>query len=297
MLGAGARGLHRLSGAGRALLKSRLALCAYALFPVLLTFVPVLSALATIDQMVMLGGSLVMLGLVRFGQGERHWRIATIAGLALTSIKLNSWILAGVFVVLYGALLWRTRRPSARDLALLAMCAGVCSLPYVWLTLEWGSPAPMTPAQIALLTSGSPAQAGHKGIVEYIVFALQSFAGFMNFSALHWMYDAIYLALLAALVWRLANAGAVARQATPLGAAMTAAAGAWLITFALHLAYSYRNHLAYDWPHDFYGRYYLSALPGLGLLYAQSCADALQRVARFYREGRTAMGVLARLAV
>ena len=164
-------------------------------------------------------------------------------------------------------LLWRKRLPWTWVLA--AACAfALAAAPYVIYVVQYASPAPDTPAQIALLKDGARA-AGWADL------ARKSFPGYVAYFIVAFITDwmptlgarnAFQYAMLAVPVAALACAAAGLglslrrfwrREETALDVVVVSGALALAATFALHVGYSYERHVATGWLMDAYPRYYL----------------------------------------
>jgi hypothetical protein len=238
------------------------------------------------DDLAFLGGALATLAawqLVATGRGV--WFAMALAGVVLAGCaKLTGLVLTGAMVsAVIAYLLWRKRLPWIWVLA--AVCAfALAAAPYVVYVVQYASPAPDTPAQIALLKDGARA-AGWADL------ARKSFPGYAAYFIVAFVTDwmptlgarnAFQYAMLAVPVAALACAAAGLglslrrfwrRQETALDVVVVSGALALAATFALHVGYSYERHVATGWLMDAYPRYYLPLaaivpLAGLSLLAA-----------------------------
>jgi hypothetical protein len=238
---------------------------------------PVLAALAgsvNDDNFGFFGGAVSLLGLyVYAATSSRAWLIAACGGmLAASAAKLTGFLLVGTTLALTVALMATRRRPIALDLLIVAFSLIVAASPYLAFVLQYGSPAPNTPAQSALLTDGA-AMAGWAGaprmaLAAYVVFFLKSFL--MGWILVLPPLDALALSLLAlpaaTVLISLAGLGVsiralINRRARPADIIVVAGMGALALTLAVHIAFSYQRHLQTGWMLDAYPRYYLPLIP------------------------------------
>ena len=251
---------------------SRLEFWAYAM-P--LAFIPVLVQLAAAvnnDDLAFLGGALATLGLWQLmASGRGGWlalALALAGTVAAAWAKLTGLLLTAPMVsIVLAYLAWRGR--LRWSWAAAAACAFVlAAAPYVVYIVQYGSPTPETPAQIALLQDGARA-------VGWADLPRKSFPAYAAYFAVafltHWMpvlgarsaFNYAMLALpattlLAALAGvALSLRRAWRRQETRLDVIVIAGAVALAATLALHVGHSYGRHLATGWMMDAYPRYYL----------------------------------------
>lgn len=144
----------------------------------------------------------------------------------------------------------------------------VAASPYLVFLLQYGSPAPNTPAQSALLANGAAlagwADAPRTTPGPYIVFFLKSFL--MSWIVVLPPLDALDLSLLTLPVaivlislagWGVSIRALIDRRAQPTDFIVVAGMGAITLTLVIHMAYSYQRHLQTGWMLDAYPRYYL----------------------------------------
>jgi hypothetical protein len=273
----------------------RLRLYAYC---VPLACIPVLAPLAGAvnpDNAAFAGGAVALLaGWQLVATRRTAWLLAALAGVFVASwAKLTGLLLSGGFlaaVFLY--LIWRGefRRVWIFPIALAAALAVV---PYAIFMAQYGSPTPNTPAQIALLESGSRltgwAEAPRLSFPAYAIHFLAAFvAGWMPTlmprSALNYLALAIPLA---ALLCAFAGLGlslrrlARRREITP-DIIIVAGFLTLAVTFAGNIVFSYGRHLATGWMMDAYPRYYLplaAIVPLAGLSLAAAVTPPRWRAA------------------
>jgi hypothetical protein len=142
------------------------------------------------------------------------------------------------------------------------------ALPYIAFLVQYGSPAPETAAQSALLNLGAQsagwaasqrlaplAYAGH--------FATTFIAGWMpSLEPRNEFQYAMLIVPVTALLCAAAGVWVSARkfahcQEQPLDVVIVTGAVAIVATFACHIIFSYERHLATGWLMDAYPRYYL----------------------------------------
>jgi len=167
---------------------------------------------------------------------------------------------------------------------LIAIAALLAISPYVAFFAQYGSPAPNTPGQIAMLKTVAHA-AGWDGAermspaayaVHFVAeFVLGWLPTLMSRNALN--YAALVIPVAAALcafVGLVMSAQRIARgNEGPIDIVVAAGALAFTGTFVIHGIFSYERHVAYGWMMDAYPRYYLPLaalvpLAGLSLLAA-----------------------------
>jgi len=256
-------------------------------FAVPLACIPVLVPIAGAinnDNLAFLGGAVATLG---------AWQLITTAragwlGVALLGLIAASWAkLTGLLLIgaMLGAviayLLWR-RRLRWSVLGPIALAFALAAAPYIIYAVQYGSPTPQTPAQIALLQDGARiagwAELPRKSFPAYIVYFVIAFVAdwmpalgernVLQYSMLAIPAAALGCALAGIVLslrrlWR--------HQEAALDVIVIAGTVALVATFAIHVTYSYGRHLATGWLMDAYPRYYLPLaaivpLAGLSLL-------------------------------
>jgi hypothetical protein len=258
-------------------------------YAVPLACIPVLAPIAgsiNNDNLAFLGGALTMLGawqLVATGRGG--WlAVALIGVVAAAWAKLTGLVLTGAMtsaVVFY--LVWRKRAPWPWLLA-LALTLTLAAAPYAIYLVQYGSPTPQTPAQVALIADGARAAGWtdlpRKSFADYLGwFAAAFIADWMPSLGARSIFNYAMLAIpVTALACAFAGIALSLRrlrrrQETALDVVVLAGASALAANFALHVVYSYQRHLATGWLMDAYPRYYLPLmavvpLAGLSLLAA-----------------------------
>jgi hypothetical protein len=275
-------GLAALLGLGLAARLSRQEFYAYA---VPLASIPVLVPLAGAvnnDDLAFLGGALATLGIWQLAAapvptlprspqtaGKVIWLAVALFGVVAAGwAKLTGLLLTGTMVsavIVY--LLWRKRLRWTWAIAAAAALV-LAAAPYLVYIVQYGSPTPQTPAQIALIENGARA-AGWADLPR------QSFPGYLAYFVTAFVVDwmpalgvrsAFNYALLIIPVTALACAlvGLALslrrlwrRQETALDVVIVCGAIALAATFAVHIVYSYGRHVATGWLMDAYPRYYL----------------------------------------
>jgi hypothetical protein len=235
--------------------------------------IPVLAPLAGAinnDNAAFAGGGIATLAALRFLSTEsRAWLIAALGGVILASwAKFTALLLVGGLVggVLLW-LLWRGRLPS-RSVGLIAIAALLAVAPYVALFVQYGSPTPRTPGQIAMIKSGALAvgwdSAERMTPASYATHFVSEFV-------LEWMpilkprnalnYAALTIPITAALCAFVGFLVAVQRiayeKAGPLDIVVAAGVLAFAGTFLIHGIFSYQLHTEFGWQATAYPRYYL----------------------------------------
>jgi len=279
-------GLAALLGLGLAAPLSRHEFYAYA---VPLACIPALAPIAGAvnnDNLAFLGGALATLGVWQLAATHRGgWLAAALIGVVAAAwAKLTGLVLAGAMVgAVVGYLLWRRRLPWSWMFAVVAAFA-LAAAPYAIYVMQYGSPTPETPAQIALITDGARAAGWadlpRKSFPDYLGWFVVAFVKdwMPTLGARSAFNYAMLLIPAAALACALAGLALSLhrlwrRRETALDVVVIAGALAFAATFAIHVAYSYGRHVATGWLMDAYPRYYLPLativpLAGLSLLAA-----------------------------
>jgi hypothetical protein len=264
-------------------------------YAVPLACIPVLAPLAGAvnnDDAGFLGGAVTMLGVWQLAAlsvsrermaGRGLWLTVALSGMVVASLaKLTGLLLTGAMVAaVLVYLLWRGRMPWSW-LVPAALALALAAAPYVVFLVQYGSPTPETPAQLALLAHGAQAAGWadlpRKSFPTYLLFFTAAFVtdwmpALGARSALHYAMLAIPVAALGCAfagivlslhrLWR--------RSETALDVVVIAGTIALAATFAIHVTYSYGRHLSTGWMMDAYPRYYLPLaaivpLAGLSLL-------------------------------
>jgi hypothetical protein len=258
-------------------------------FAVPLACIPVLVPIAGAinnDNLAFLGGAAAMLGAWQLITTDRAgWLLVALLGLIAASwAKLTGFLLTGAMLgTVIAYLMWR-QRLSWSALMPIALAFALAAAPYIIYAVQYGSPTPQTPAQIALLQDGARtagwADLPRKSFPAYIVYFVIAFVS-------DWMpalgeRNVLQYSMLAIPVAALgcALAGIALslrrlwyRHETALDVVVIAGTVALIATFAIHVTYSYGRHLATGWLMDAYPRYYLPLaaivpLAGLSLLAA-----------------------------
>jgi len=258
-------------------------------FAVPLACIPVLVPIAGAinnDNLAFLGGAVATLGAWQLVATDRAgWLVIALLGLIAASwAKLTGLLLTGAMLgAVIAYLLWR-QRLSWSALVPIALAFALAAAPYIIYAVQYGSPTPQTPAQIALLQDGARsagwADLPRKSFAAYIVYFVIAFVAdwmpalgernVLQYSMLAIPVVALGCALAGIAVslrrlWR--------RQETALDVVVIAGTVALVATFAIHVTYSYGRHVATGWMMDAYPRYYLPLaaivpLAGLSLLAA-----------------------------
>jgi hypothetical protein len=236
---------------------------------VLIGTVPLMGQLAatvTNDNLAIFGGAFAMLGGARYLGRKTAANFAILCGGVVFAAlaKLTGLLLCGAFLV---AILVQARS-HPRHFLFAAAALGVAALPYVLLTLRYGSPAPHTAGQMLMLVDGARDAGWDKqarlGPLAYVFFFCRSMLdGWMpRFGSRTALQQAalflplIIFALAARYSWRdhLCRAGAIAVA----------------VMFAVHITFSYRRHIETGWMLDAFPRYYFPMLGLLPLAFAQA---------------------------
>jgi hypothetical protein len=258
-------------------------------FAVPLACIPVLVPIAGAinnDNLAFLGGAVATLGAWQLVATDRAgWLAVALLGLIAASwAKLTGLLLTGAMLgAVIAYLLWRQRLRWSL-LVPIALAFALAAAPYIVYAVQYGSPTPQTPAQIALLQDGARttgwADLPRKSFPAYIVYFVIAFvADWMpalgERNVLQYSMLAIPVAALGCALAGIALAlrRLWRRQETALDVVVIAGTVALVATFTIHVTYSYGRHLATGWMMDAYPRYYLPLaaivpLAGLSLLAA-----------------------------
>jgi hypothetical protein len=258
-------------------------------FAVPLACIPVLVPIAGAinnDNLAFLGGAVATLGAWQLVATDRDaWLVVALLGLIAASwAKLTGLLLTGAMLgTVIAYLMWRQRLRWSL-LIPIALAFALAAAPYIIYAVQYGSPTPQTPAQIALLQDGARTAGWvdlpRKSFPAYIVYFVIAFVSdwmpalgernVLQYSMLAIPVAALGCALAGSALslrrlWR--------RRDTALDVVVIAGAVALVATFAIHVSYSYGRHLASGWLMDAYPRYYLPLaaivpLAGLSLLAA-----------------------------
>jgi hypothetical protein len=238
-----------------------------------LACIPVLAPLAgsvNSDNLAFAGGALATLGAwQRVATGRSAWLGLALAGMiAAAWAKLTGMLLTGGLVVsLLAYLAWRGQaRRSWLAVAVVAFL--IAAAPYLVVMAQYGSPAPTTPAQIAIIEDGARAAGWngleHKSFPAYAANFVGAFV--VNYMPTPAQRSVVNYAMLAIPVAMLvcAFAGFVLslrrlarRREAAIDVIVTAGALAIAATLTLHIVYSYARIPATGWLMDAYPRYYL----------------------------------------
>ena len=268
-------------------LAARLPRYGFYAYAVPLACIPVLVPMAGAinnDNLAFCGGAFVLLGAWQvLATGRSAWFALALAGVVaaswakLTGLLLTAPLLAGVMAYL----MWRQRLPwrwAAAAIVVFVLAAG----PYLGFMLQYGSPTPETPAQLALISDGARAAGWsalpRKSFAGYAVYFVVAFIaewmptlsdrGILNYALLIIPVSAVICAMAGTVLsaWRLSR-----RTEKPLDVIVVCGALAIAATFVIHVIYSYGRYAATGWLMDAYPRYYLPLiaivpLAGLSLL-------------------------------
>lgn len=238
---------------------------------------PLLGGIVTNDNLAWLGGALCCLGAYRLlSGGLSGGRLAMLAaGVALASLaKLTAAMLCGLFLIVVLVTLaardgWRTL--ADRRLILALVFCSLALLPYLWLWSEYGSPAPYTKGQAAILEqrlAEIPAwreqrhdllrYAGH-----FVLSLLMFWPPTVPRAAIEIALLAVPLAclVLAVLGVVIASRPPRHRHRTPIEVLVLCGTIAVAVVMAVHLGFTFERHLETGWLKGVYPRYYFPLLP------------------------------------
>lgn len=283
-------------------------------YAVPLACIPVLIPLAGAinnDNAAFAGGALTILGSWQLMATDRpRWLLLALAGVLVAAwAKLTGLMLAGG--LLGGVLLWLMwrRRFHGWWIAPLALTAALAAAPYIALIVQYGSPTPNTPGQLALLQDGARAtgwdNAARMAPLSYaayfvVYFVLEWMPTLMPRNALN--YGVLIVPIVTALFALAGIALSLRRIAlsteSALDVIVAAGALAFAATFIIHIIFSYQRHLAFGWMMDAYPRYYLPLiatvpLAGLSLLDAIARPRARQLLIGFFVLGPIVFRLIA----
>lgn len=258
-------------------------------YAVPLACIPVLVQLAGAvnnDNLAFLGGAVVTLAVWQLVATDRSfWLALALAGVVAASwAKLTGLLLTAGMVIAILAYLLRRGRMRWTWVMGASFALALAAAPYAIYAIQYGSPTPETPAQVALIVDGARAAGWadlpRKTFPEYFAHFVEAFvAGWMPTLGARNVFNSAMLAVPAAALAS-ALAGTVLslrrlwrRHETPLDVVVMAGTAALVTTFTIHVGYSYGRHLATGWLLDAYPRYYLPLaaivpLAGLSLLAA-----------------------------
>jgi len=253
--------------------------------------IPFLAALAgsvNNDNLAFLAGALSLFGSWRFLRTGRTLDLGiallgiVVAGAAkLTAVMLCGSFLLAFLVLARPKMTWIQSGSTAAAFALGAF-------PYLILWIAYGSPAPDTAAQHALLVDGAAAAGWadrpRLGPVGYGIHFLFDFvAGWKPLltqrtalQAAMLLLPSLAIVLAAAGIANAAKRGLRDRRAAPAEALVIAGAIAIAVTVLIHVSFSYRRHVETGWLMDAYPRYYLplAFIVPVAILYFVRCVAA-----------------------
>jgi hypothetical protein len=294
-----ASGLVLILALGRAAGWSAPAQAAFVALIALNPTLPVLGGIVSNDNLAFAGGALTCLGVFRVLAGARTGAVwmSVAAGVLIASLaKLTAALLCGLLLAFALARLIASSGFAAALSWRSAGCLSAAALglaPYLLLALEYGSPAPFTTGQEALLASRLAEmpewQASRLAFWPYVAHFWQSLL-------VYWPpvtpANSAPLALLAlpatclglSLIATLGALRATARGAGDDPTAWLVACGALAIAVivAAHLGFTFARHQETGWLRGIYPRYYF---PLLAVLPA-ACAWLIERCPRAPRARR-----------
>jgi hypothetical protein len=238
------------------------------------------------DNLAFCGGGIAALAAWRLiATGSSAALLAALGGVVIASLaKMTALLLVGGLVG--GVIVWLIWRGRFKGgwIAPIVIAALLAGAPYVALTVQYGSPAPGTPGQTAMLKAGAQAAgwdaAARMPPAAYAVHFVGEFVTewmpalgprtALNYAALAIPVAAIFCAFAGFVVSmrRIASG-----DEGPIDVMVVAGALAFSLTFVIHGVFSYPYHLTFGWMTSAYPRYYLPLaflvpLAGLSLLAA-----------------------------
>lgn len=254
--------------------------------------IPVLAPLAgsiNNDNLAFTGGGIAILASWQFlVSGRASWLAAMLLGAILAAwAKLTGALLVGGFVTIVVAYQIFIGQMRLTWIPVIAAAILLAAAPYLVLMVHYGSPAPDTPAQLALLRDGAQIAGWDAqprlGIFAYIWHFITNFvAGWMpTLSPRSTIHFAMLAIPASALLCALAGAAISARRvlqgnSAPIDVITVAGAISLVATFAVNVVYSYDRHLTAGWMMDAYPRYYLPLaviVPLAGLVLLSAIGD------------------------
>lgn len=251
----------------------------YALMPLLL-YMHLQIGFYNNDTLCVLGGMVATSASLRWLGGEQPTRAWVWMGIGvlLASVKLTALLLVGLYVLVCLVL----RRGQLRSIPLGGWLYGVaiaalCVAPYLYMTVAYGSPAPNTAGQLALLADHPTCHTAPALRMDWITWLPFFFAKFADQHAISEttffpiiFYGAALVAL--AFKWRAPSLNA---ENSGLHSVAFASAFATLATLAIHTIFSWQRHRDFGWICDSLLRYYLPLIAA----YAAVSAHTLTRLA------------------
>jgi hypothetical protein len=280
-----ALGLAALLGLGLAAGFSRYEFCAFAVPLACIPILPLLAGAINNDDLAFLGGALATLGVWQLAATNRGgWLALALAGVVVAAwAKLTGFLLTGAMVsAVIAYLIWRRRWRWSWTIA-VALAFLIAAAPYAVFLVQYGSPAPDTPAQIAMIENNARvvgvADLPRKSFPFYLgYFALVFIVDWMPIGSRDIFNYAMLIIPVAALICALAGLALSLRrlwhrEETVLDVVVIAGALSLFVTLVLHVHHAYADHLATGWLEEAYPRYYLPLaaivpLAGLSLLAA-----------------------------
>jgi hypothetical protein len=261
----------------------------FYVYAIPLACIPVLAPIAGAvnnDNLAFFGGAVALLGVWQLAATDRGaWlAVALIGVVAAAYAKLTGLLLTGAMVsAVMAYLAWRRRLPWIWAIAVLFAFA-IAATPYAIYIVQYGSPTPQTPAQIALIADGARAAGWtdlpRRSFPGYLIYFIGAFVAdwIPALGARSPLNEAMLVIPAAALGCALGGLMVSLRRLwrhceTALDVVVIAGALAIAATFAIHVSYSYGRYAATGWLMDAYPRYYLPLiaivpLAGLSLLAA-----------------------------
>lgn len=222
------------------------------------------------DSLAMLGGTVAVMGSVRWLKNApgAHWLM--LLGLAGASVKLTALLLVGVYVAAIAA--QHRRRLPWQHLAVIVLSLLVMALPYAWLWHTQGSPAPMTLGQADMLrhnaTQWGWMDAPRMHVLPWLATVLQNFTDQYTGPEITAVPVVIVLASLVVLSTQRGDGDPIVARA---------AATATLGMLVIHLTYSWQRYREFGWLLDTFLRYYFPLLAAYGISSAQTLRQLLER--------------------
>lgn len=262
----------------------------YAMLPFLL-YVYYQMSYYNNDAMALLGGAIATYASIDWFEGRKVRRAFScmLLGLAFASVKLTALMLVGGYVAA-GLLLDGSARRAlkGRDWAVGACVLAALVAPYLVMALQWGSPAPTTPGQLAQLSHPMIAGKPAAGMV-WTYLPKIGWAEAKPLDFLHWLerfilnfadqsigdFNCVPLLVIpfCFAVQLIRTRGLTRPPAGTDNRIACACMLATIPTLIIHMVFSWGRYQKYGWMIDSFVRYYFPLLSAYGI----TCIAGLQQ--------------------
>jgi len=232
------------------------------------------------DSAAILGGMLAVYSSMLWFEGicTKRGYYFMFAGLVLASVKLTSFILVGLYVVICLLMLSNRRQQiSAVQWLFAAMISLMLLVPYVMLLYYAGSFAPETLGQVDFMSHGHSNGVWERRPMEGWVknprmdFLNWLLTFFRNFAVQVGQFDTTFIPLLILVVYTIYRLISVSTVRNPLSLITIAGLWATIITLIIHLLFSWPRYQKFGWLLDSGLRYYFPLLA----VYGAACGAAI----------------------